>query len=444
MGKLTGPLAFVLMISTTGGGCDSNPSSPPPDAAVLGPCEDSRRPIVMAHGFLASGDTWANHTMRFAANGYCLQQLHAFDYNTLDQSADHVAALDAFIDFVLADSGAEQVDLAGHSMGGLLSYDYLAEPTRAGKVAHYAHVGSIPQTGPPGDAQDVPTLNVWSVDDYIVEDPTDIPGTTNVELSGVDHYGVTTCEASFRAIYAFFNNGEQPAHSEIVPESGDTLLVAGKVVSLGENLPAAGWIVEIYDVDGATGQRLSEQPQESFVAEDDGWWGYFPARPDTFYELYIVGPEPEDIPIHYYREPFVRSNPLVYLRTMPGEYSLAGLLLGGVPYSDDAAVLVNFTSSTGILYGQDSLTVNGVELATEELAQPEDTTIAMFLYDDNENGMSDEAPIPIFNSIAFLNGMDLFFQAVTPDSITVDYNGRRLNVPNWPSASDGVIITVFD
>src|SRR5690606_10336686 len=33
-------------------------------------CDPSLRPIVFVHGFLASGDTVANHAMRFAANGH--------------------------------------------------------------------------------------------------------------------------------------------------------------------------------------------------------------------------------------------------------------------------------------------------------------------------------------------------------------------------------------
>ena len=92
----------------------------------------------MAHGFLASGDTWALQAQRFASNGYCPGSLHAFVYNTLDQNADHVAELEALIDDVRAAHGVDRVDLAAHSMGGVISYDLLSDPARAAKVERYA------------------------------------------------------------------------------------------------------------------------------------------------------------------------------------------------------------------------------------------------------------------------------------------------------------------
>ena len=106
------------------------------DAPELPECDEDRRPIVMVHGFLAAGDTYANHAMRFTSNGYCVSHLFVFDWNTLNRRTDHTANLDAFIDWVLAATGAEQVDLAGHSAGGALSYEYLEEEPRAAKVAH--------------------------------------------------------------------------------------------------------------------------------------------------------------------------------------------------------------------------------------------------------------------------------------------------------------------
>jgi len=427
--------------------CDSNPSETgPADAALPPSCESNHRPIVMAHGFLASGDTWALQALRFQSNGYCPDQLHTFDYNSLDRSTDHVGALDAFVDGVLAASGTSQVDLAGHSQGGALSYDYLSDPIRAAKVARYAHVGSLPQDGPAGPNGEVPTLNIWTVDDYVIQDASNIPGADNLMIPGKDHYAVATCPEAFVALYAHFNEATPPITDAITPQTAGVILLSGQAVSLGENTPAAGWTVDLYAVHSDTGVRQTQAPLASYLVAPDGWWGHFPAEPETHYELHVrpgeAGTE-EDVAVHYYLEPFVRTNRHVYLRTLPSPNSLPGLLLGDVKYSEDAAVLVNFTASTAILHGVDSLTVNSVELATADLAPAEDTTIAMFLYDDNSNGTSDETPIPIFGSIPFLNGMDLFLPA-TDDTITVQFNGRQLNVPPWPSATQGVIITVFD
>src|SRR5262245_35591583 len=104
-------------------------------------CKDSLPPVVMMHGFLASGDTYAKHVMRFTSNGYCGDRLFAYDWNTLAGTND-VNRLDAFIDDVLQQTGATQVDLMGHSAGGGLGYEYLNDAAHAAKVAHYVHLAS--------------------------------------------------------------------------------------------------------------------------------------------------------------------------------------------------------------------------------------------------------------------------------------------------------------
>ena len=41
---------------------------------------DVYRPVVMVHGFLASGDTWAKFAQYFTSNGYCNRQMYAFTF----------------------------------------------------------------------------------------------------------------------------------------------------------------------------------------------------------------------------------------------------------------------------------------------------------------------------------------------------------------------------
>ena len=50
-------------------------------------CETDKIPIIFVHGFLAAGDGFDRHAARFAANGHCLDQLFAFDWNNLEQSS---------------------------------------------------------------------------------------------------------------------------------------------------------------------------------------------------------------------------------------------------------------------------------------------------------------------------------------------------------------------
>lgn len=151
-------------------------TSPPPEVQ----CDTCRYPVVMVHGFLASGDTWAPFQQLFTSNGYHPDLIFAFDWNSLNQGANHVALLDAFIDGVLAKTGAPKVRLIGHSAGGGLGYSYLSDPARAAKVDGYVHIGSMTQSGAAGPGGSVATLNIWSPGDKVAQGG-DIPGAVNIQ-----------------------------------------------------------------------------------------------------------------------------------------------------------------------------------------------------------------------------------------------------------------------
>lgn len=411
-----------------------------PDADTSPECDAERRPIVMAHGFLASGDTWAPHAMRFASNGWCADRVFAFDWDTMDRSFDAAAALETFIDDVLESTGAEQVDLAGHSAGGGLGYEYLADPDRAAEVAHYVHIGSFANDGPAGpEDAPVPTLNIWSPDDLVVEESGDIPGATNVSLPGQDHYAVATSEGSFEAIYRFVTDGEEPAVIAIAPT--ESIEVGGRVVSLGENRVPVGASVAVWPVSAEDGSRLGDAPDAVFDIAEDGRWGPYRTDADTHLELRVTGPD-DFVPVSYYREPQPRSNPLVYLRTLPAPGSLAGVLVSVLPFDGDAGVLVVFSASRALIAERDSLSVDGDELLDEATAAPENTTIALFVYDADQDGESDRTTVGLFDTFPFLAGLDLHL-AGDGGATQIALGERVLNVRRRPG-TEGAVIAVFD
>src|SRR5262245_46092292 len=59
-------------------------------------CNSSLMPIVFMHGFLASGDSYAKHTMLFTSNGYCGNRLFVYDWNTVQLNGGDVNDLDKF------------------------------------------------------------------------------------------------------------------------------------------------------------------------------------------------------------------------------------------------------------------------------------------------------------------------------------------------------------
>ncbi len=418
--------------------CDHHP---PGDTLTNQRC-DTLHPVIFCHGFLASGDTWANQVMRFNANGYCDNLLYAFDWNTLAQGADNNALLDAFIDTVLARTGALQVDLVGHSAGGGLGYGYCENPARAAKVAHYVHIGSSSQSSVAGSADEVPTLNISSAGDEVAG-ATTITGATNVELANQDHYQVATSAEAFEAMYKFFNGGQAPATTAITVQ-GAEIKVSGKALTLGENSPHANATVKIFEVNPATGARLSASPNWTLTTNTEGLWGPQTITANTKYEFEIVSGVANDRVIHYYREGFIHNNPLVYLRTIPAS-GLAGTLLSGLPKDDGQSVLALFTASQATVAGRDSLHVNNVELSTAAITPASKTVIAMFLYDDNNNQQTDLSQPFLFSIVSqFLTARDMFFSTSPASAIPLRFNGRTLHVPNLKSNSEGVIVAVFD
>ncbi len=404
-------------------------------------CDSTFTPIIFAHGLLASGDTYANQVMRFTSNNYCANLLYAFDWNTLAQGADNAALLDAYVDEVLQKTGASQVNLVGHSAGGGLGYSYLSDATRAAKVKHYVHIGSGAQSGPAGPNGEVPTLNIWSPDDLVVQSA-DIPGATNVSVAGKDHYEIATCAEAFEAMYKFFNENNAPNTTSILSKTN--VEICGRVVTLGENAPKPNTTIKVFEINKTTGERLSATPDFTFGVNAQGYWNAIKVKPNTPYEFEVNSNETGDRIVHYYREGFTHSNPLVYLRLLPPAGSFAGNLLSSLPKDDNQSVVVVFTANQAAISGRDELVVNGNTLSIPDFAAADKTTIAMFLYDNGNSTTDLTSANVLFSSFPFLEAVDVFFPTTTPQTITCTFNGRNLPVRNWKSDSEGVTIAIFD
>jgi len=445
MRPLFSAFVFFALLSCQKNNAISNFSEPTPNDGPIAPpvslfaCDTCKYPIVMVHGFLASGDTYAPFLQLFHTNGYHPRMLQAFDWNSLNQGANNSAALDAFIDSLLAKTGAEKIALMGHSAGGGVCYTYLSDPARAKKVAHYVHIASSVQNGPAGPTgSPVPTLNLWSPADAIAQGG-DIPGAANVKLEGKDHYQVATSKESFAAIYKFFHGVDAPT---LIAQPEAVVCIAGKTLTFGENTPLKNAKVDIYELDPATGARLTTAPFETWYSQTNGQWGPTNVKGATRYEFVVTPPAAGSRIIHYYREGFVHLNTLVYLRSIPPPSSLAGLLLAGLPKTDQQSVINVFSASQAVIQPRDTLTVNGTLISTAQYATEAKTAIAWFLYDDGDS-QTELSPVGLFNTFPFLNGVDYFFPTAPASSIGVRMNGRTLHLPNMKS-SEGVMVAVFD
>ncbi|AZK93366.1 MULTISPECIES: esterase/lipase family protein [Streptomyces] len=90
------------------------------------------RPVVLVHGtFANSVDNWLGLAPYLVNRGYCVYSLDYGQlpgvpfFHGLGPVARSAGQLDAFVDRVLAATGAPKADLVGHSQGGMMPRHYL-------------------------------------------------------------------------------------------------------------------------------------------------------------------------------------------------------------------------------------------------------------------------------------------------------------------------------
>ncbi len=148
-GRLTG-LAVVcaMLIAAAPAWAESSLANPPPGANNFA-CKPSAAhpdPVVLVHGLGATmGENWSYLSPILAAHGYCVFALtYGIDPREggpymggvipIEQSAPE---LGAFVDKVLAATGAQKVDLVGHSEGTFMPEYWLKFLGGAAEVNRY-------------------------------------------------------------------------------------------------------------------------------------------------------------------------------------------------------------------------------------------------------------------------------------------------------------------
>lgn len=419
---------------------------------------DDLLPVVFVHGTSGSAAQFDTHAQRFTSNGFPQELLYVFEYDTsvpFDDSEignrdEVLAQLDAFLAEVIEETGAENVNTVGHSRGTAVMTVYLETvPGGSDKVARYVNIDGRTMPELPGG---VPTIGIWgewnSGGEYsrgperaqIGPDPDD-----NFYFPLKAHTEVATAAETFAIMYAFFL-GEAPRTTEVVPEPSGKVSVAGRVTIFPQNIGFEGANLELWRVDPATGQRIGWKPRFSQVLDERGDFGPVRVSGKNYYEFAVT--RPDGSVHHFYQQPFVRSDHFLRLET-----GIAGTGIGGyIPKSEDHSVLTVIRQRE--LWGDqghlsDQLSVNGLQILTEEISPRAAVIIAAFAFDSGEPGTDLTAGVvPPFGFIPFLTAADVLVPATTPPTGVVEValvsrgSDERLvvNVPNWASSEHRISV----
>jgi pimeloyl-ACP methyl ester carboxylesterase len=403
-------------------------------------------PMIFVHGGSGSGAQFESQAMRFTSNGYPHRYIAVLEYDSSSIGdilpAVH-AQLDALIAQLQAETGREQVDLLGHSLGTFVSQTYLATPARAANVAHYVNIDGGSAPAPPGG---VPTLALWA---GAAPPIGSITGAINVTIPDQEHVESATSAESFFEMYYFFR-GEAPATTDIVPEPPGQVTVEGRADFFPQNTGVDGATLEIWQVDGDTGFRMGKEPVATRQIDATGNWGPIDeVKGGRHYEFALL--RDGEVDVRYFYEPFLRSDHLVRLNLGEG-------LAPFIDSSDDHAavtVLRNKEFCGDLGAGSDVLSINGTDVintTTAACVSIGGSAAAFFVFDDFSDGVSNVTSIPFpFAFLAFLSGADLFIPTAPPGTVsvvTIPRNStgtpRTVNVPNTPSTEARIVIQLND
>lgn len=443
--KLFGLIALVLMLA----GVLFQSSAP---AHARHPMPAPGNPIIFVHGGAGSGAQFESQAMRFESNGYPVEYINVLEYDssfTINTMAQVYANLDALIVSVQEKTGAQQVDVLGHSLGTTVMQGYLnSSAERAANVAHYVNIDGRTATALFGTVVGVPvpTLALWAGRGAPGRQ---IVGATNVTIPDVTHVQSATSADSFVEMYKFFT-GNEPATKDIVPEPPGQVTLAGRAVLFPQNTGVPSGTLEIWRVNGDTGARLEDGPEAVYPLSGDGSWGPFAAVGGKYYEFNIVREGQSDHPSYY--EPFIRSDYLIRLLT-------SGPTGGPSAYMDRSPNHVNLLLGRNMEFWGDQgaendvLEVNGVNVISPATNPITKLVNYMFVYDQGADGVSHlGVPIAYYQALSFFTGVDLFTPGAYPPNGTVSVvltsrtgggKTQTINVPNLASSQIRTITVMF-
>jgi hypothetical protein len=429
------PLALVLSACGSDDG-DSNDQPGPVDTmegcdgVVVSDaeCDTSLRPFVFIHGTFGSATEVSNIAQLMGSNGYCQDRFVAIEYDSLVER-DPAARLAELVDAVIADTGFDQVDLAGHSQGTGHACTYLEDPARKAKIANYINFSGVCH------GHGVPTLSLSSENDLV---PGGVHPTgdnvTTVTHTEEDHVAIAGSRLSFIEVYKYLY-GEEPQHTTV--QCGQNpVIMDGKVVTFGDNVPRANSKVEIYEID-----QLADTPQERgapvmTINADANGHVRAELKRNVLYELKVSDADGTHLG-YGYPPPFKRSNYLFRMLTPSTNPTIADGTTGQVVRGPNHVGLV-FRYVAGALRPDwgNSLKIDGEEVLNAVNSPRDASRVGLFAYDGNTNQQTD---LGLVFELSFVGATDVYVPASPPRWMQIEWTNEEnrsitMKVPNWPSS----------
>jgi pimeloyl-ACP methyl ester carboxylesterase len=395
-------------------------------------CDTSKAPIVFIHGTYGSATEVSTPAQLFGSNGYCQDRFVAVEYDSLGGSP--LAQLEALVDEVRAQTGFDQVVLAGHSQGTLHACEYLRRHPE--KVSHYLNLSGG------CDGRGIPSLSLSSQNDLgrsengvRVPGPVHPPATptqTQVTLEMEDHVAVAGSKNAFIEMWKFLY-GEEPQYTTI--QCGqDPIVFQGKSVTLGDNVIRANAHIDVFEIDRLDHPWERGTPAQTVTTDAEGRFR-IELRRGIRYEFRQRAADGTLLGYVYYA-PFKRSNYLARLLSESQNPIVRRATSDAIVRAEGHAVMVARYLG-GVLRSDwgNSLTIDGEEILTSENAGRSSSVTGLFMFDANLNKRSD---LGRAYNVSFLWGTDVFIDSSTPRWLDVKWrneegNTAELRVPNWDS-----------
>ena len=262
-----------------------------------------------------------------------------------------------------------------------------------------------------------------------------------------DHFAVAGSTSTFVAIWQYLHQGADGGPDGLYPQyttiqCGDPMVtIAGKSETFGDNAIPPGGSLEVYELGGS---REGGAPLMTFTVGDAGTVGPWQANRLQAYEFKGLAADGGVIG-HSYFEPFKRSD--YWLRFLvPSTDPIAAIATTPVTSLNDdkeTTIIARYAPGAFRYDLGDSLTVDGFQALNANDANRQSVTVGLFMYDQNKDGMSQGGSLSAYSSLPFLRGTDVFVPSSPPGLVQLNLNGKTLQVPNWPSQSQGLTFVFF-